>query len=168
MNKIKLIVLTLISVFFCSCSQKMMDFTLISSKNVDLSKASTFIKDNNKIKGKSSIYIIVIIPTGKLTIDKAVDKAIESVPGCVALADGNVKSNFWMIPCIYYKQSVIIEGTPIIDPSLVFNSKEIPTYSKIELNKEGQIKSLKNISQTEYYALKDDIIKNQKTQDLKI
>lgn len=160
--KFTLLSLSLVALFFCSCSHRILDFTLISSKNVDLSKGATFERGKSRVEGKDLVHWIIIIPTGTVNIKEALDRAIESTPGCVALLDGVIYTKFWWIPYIYGQQSATIEGTPLIDPSLVFNLNEIPTYGRIELDKKGGIKNVKNISSTEYLALKDKIVKNSK------
>jgi hypothetical protein len=161
-NKLKLIILAMTALIFSSCSHRVLDFTLISSKNVDLSKAASFLRGKNRVEGKDKVHWIIIIPTGTVNIKEAIDRAIESTPGCVALLDGVIYTKFWWIPYIYGQQSATIEGTPLIDPSLAYNPTEIPTYGKIELNKKGEIKSVENILSTEYYALKDKIVKDSK------
>ena len=108
------------------------------------------------------VHWIIIIPTGTVNIKEAIDRAIESTPGCVALLDGVIYTKFWWIPYIYGQQSATIEGTPLIDPSLAYNTNDIPTYGKIELNKNGEIKNVNNISSTEYFAYKDKIVKDTK------
>jgi hypothetical protein len=161
-NKLTLVILTMTALVVSSCSHRVLDFTLISSKNVDLSKGATFVRGKNRVEGKDIVHWIIIIPTGTVNIKEALDRAIESTPGCVALLDGVIYTKFWWIPYIYGQQSATIEGTPLIDPSLAFNSTEIPTFGKIELNKKGEIKSVKSISNAEYYALKDKIVKESK------
>jgi hypothetical protein len=160
--KLKLMILSMTAILFSSCSHRVLDFTLISSKNVDLSKAASFLRGKNRVEGKDKVHWIIIIPTGTVNIKEAIDRAIESTPGCVALLDGVIYTKFWWIPYIYGQQSATIEGTPLIDPSLAYNPTEIPTYGKIELNKKGEIKSVENILSTEYYALKDKIVKDSK------
>jgi hypothetical protein len=160
--KLKLMILSMTAIIFSSCSHRVLDFTLISSKNVDLSKGASFVRGKNRVEGKDKVHWIIIIPTGTVNIKEAIDRAIESTPGCVALLDGVIYTKFWWIPYIYGQQSATIEGTPLIDPSLAYNPTEIPTYGKIELNKKGEIKSVENILSTEYYALKDKIVKDSK------
>jgi hypothetical protein len=139
----------------------MLDFTLVSSKNVDLSKGASFVRGKNRVKGVDKIHLIVFVPTGSADIKDALDKAIESTPGCVALLDGVIYSKFWWIPYIYGQQSATVEGLPLIDPSLADNTNEtIPlTYGKLTLNKQGEIKNLEHLSQDEYYVLKNKIVK---------
>lgn len=161
-NKLTLVILTMTALMISSCSHRVLDFTLISSKNVDLSKGATFVRGKDRVEGKDRVHWIIIIPTGTVNIKEALDKAIESTPGCVALLDGVIYTKFWWIPFIYGQQSATVEGTPLIDPSLTFNSTEIPTFGKIELNKKGEIKSVESISNADYYALKDKIVKESK------
>lgn len=163
--KSSIIVLSLTAFIFSSCSHRVLDFTLISSKNVDLTKGASFIRGKGRVEGKDMVHWIIIIPTGTVNIKEAVDRAIESTPGCVALLDGVIYTKFWWIPYIYGQQSATIEGTPLIDPSLVLNSKEIPTYGKIELDKKGSIKNVEQLTSNEYLALKGKIVKE--SQELK-
>ena len=111
--------LSLVSVTFNSCSNRVLDFTLISSKNVDLSKGATFERGRSRVEGEDKVHWIICFPTRVLDIKEALDKAIESTPGCVALLDGVIYTKFWWIPYIYGQQKATIEGTPLIDPSLV-------------------------------------------------
>ena len=160
--KLKFVLLGITAIIFSSCSHRVLDFTLISSKNVDLSKGATFERGKQRVEGVDMVHWIICFPTGTVNIKEALDRAIESTPGCVALLDGVIYTKFWWIPYIYGQQSAIIEGTPLIDPSLAYNSNDMPTYGKIEMNKNGEIKSVEKISTTEYLALKDKIVKDAK------
>jgi hypothetical protein len=153
--KISLLLLIVLTLIFSSCSQRVLDFTMISTKKVDLSKAASFERAKQRVKGGDMVHWIIFVPTGTVSIKEAVDKAIETTPGCVALLDGVAYTKFWMIPYIYGQQSVILEGTPLIDPSLVANLDNIPNYGKIEINRNGKIKSVEKISSFEYLALKE-------------
>ncbi|MBL7973754.1 MAG: hypothetical protein JNJ85_02505 [Candidatus Kapabacteria bacterium] len=154
------LILGFTSFCFTGCSFRVLDFTLISSKNVDLSKATTFIRGKSRVDGKDMMHLIIIIPTGTASIKEALDRAIESTPGCVALLDGVVYSKFWYIPYIYGQQSAVVEGTPLIDPSLGYNQSDIPTYGKIEINKGNGKGVIEEISEQEFLALKSNIVKD--------
>lgn len=158
-NKLNLLILVIITLLSSSCSFKVLNFSMLSSKQVDLSKAATFVKGKNKVVGKDIVHIIVIISTRTVKINKAVDRAIENTPGCVALLDGVIYTKFWWIPYIYGKSYAIVEGIPLIDPSLVYTSSKIQSYGKIELNTKGEIKSVESISDKEFYAFKNKIVK---------
>lgn len=154
--------MTFTALLFGSCSHRVLDFTLISSKNVDITKSASFVRGKNRVSGNDMVHWIIIVPTGTVSIKKALDRAIESTPGCVALLDGVIYTKFWWIPYIYGQQEASIEGTPLIDPSLADNGSDIPKYGKIELDRNGEIKYSEHISFTEYFALKDKIAKNSK------
>ena len=99
------------------CTTRIVDYTLLSTKNVDLSKASTFKRGANRVTGEDSMYIIIFIPTGSAPhLKTAVDRAIESVPGAIGLVDGVVSQRSWYF--IIGESAILVEGTPLIDPAL--------------------------------------------------
>jgi hypothetical protein len=120
MSKSKIVFLLLSIVTISGCSQRVADFTIISSKNIDLSKGADFKRGPTRVHGEDLKHII-IIPAGHPNAKEAMDNAIESVPGAVALLDGVLNHNFWYIPYIYGQESYDVEGTPLIDPLLLKN-----------------------------------------------
>lgn len=70
------------------------------------------------MKGEDRKRIIVVFPTGEPNAKQAMDKAIESVPGAVALVDGVITKCGWYIPYIYGEAWFEVEGTPLIDPAI--------------------------------------------------
>jgi len=166
MKKLTLITLSIMAIILSSCSHRVLDFTLISTKNVDLSKAASFERGNQRVEGEDKISIILFIPTGTVNIKEAVDRAIESTPGCVALVDGVINTKFWWVPYIYGESSAIVEGTPLIDKSLATNS-DIPKYRRINFDKNGELKNVEEISSHEFLTLKEKIVKNSKEKSFK-
>lgn len=153
-------ILFCLTVFILSgCSYRVLDFTIISSKNINLAKGASFVRGKSRVKGKDMVHWVICFPIGAVHVKDALDKAIESTPGCVALLDGVIYEKFWWIPYIYGQQSVVVEGLPIIDPSLVLNTEKTPTYGKIELDKNGMIEKIERLSSNEYRVLKGSIIK---------
>lgn len=116
--KIKLISKILVILLLSSCSERIIDFTVISSKNVDLSRSADFKRSPNRVTGKDVRHIYLIIPTGNPSAKQALDRAIESTPGAVALADGVLNHRWWYIPYIYGQFIYEVEGTPLIDQNL--------------------------------------------------
>jgi hypothetical protein len=114
-------------VLLSGCVTRITDFTLLSTKNIDLTKASTFKRSATRVTGEDTISIIIFIPTGVPHVKEAVDKALEGVPGAVALVDGVVKSSGWWF--IFGQSSIIVEGTPLIDPTLT--SQALPSNRMI-------------------------------------
>jgi hypothetical protein len=116
-KKLTLFSLLAASVSLVGCTTRFVDYTLLSTKNVDLSKAETFKRGPNRITGEDSQTIIIFIPTSAApNLKTAIDKAIESVPGAVALVDGVVSVRGWWF--IVGENAIIAEGTPLIDPSI--------------------------------------------------
>lgn len=157
-SKLFLPLFIIAAIIFTSCSIRVLDFTIVSSKNIDLSKSASFVKGKTRAQGKDIVHIILIIPTGRADIKEALDKAIETTPGCVALLDGVIYKKMWYVPYIYGRQTILIEGTPLIDPSLSLQSDYIPTYSKIELDTQGKIKKKSSLSSEEYISLKSKVV----------
>ena len=117
LKTLTLVSLLAASVSFVGCTNRFVDYTLLSTKNVDLSKAETFKRGPNRITGEDSQMIIIFIPTSSTpNLKNAIDKAIESVPGGVALVDGVVSMRNWWF--IIGENAIIVEGTPLIDPSI--------------------------------------------------
>jgi hypothetical protein len=117
-------ILNLTTLAFClisalltaGCTTRLTDFTVLSSKNLDFAHAGDFKRGTNRVTGKDEAYIIIFIPTGVPNIKTAVDRALESVPGAVALVDGVVYAENWWF--IIGANSYIVEGTPLIDPAI--------------------------------------------------
>ena len=93
----------------CGCSVRLLDFTLLSSKNVEM-------RVPQEAKGKRVTGIdtvpVVVFPIGVPNLKEAVDRAIESAgPEYDALIDGVVYSeqHFFLIGTLGYK----VEGTPV-------------------------------------------------------
>lgn len=109
---------------FCSCSHRLTDFTVISTKNVPIGKGYTSIKKaEQKVQGVDKKHMVLFIPFGYPNMKEAIDKAIESYDGAIGLVDGVVKSRYWT--CLFYGQnSYIVEGTPIYESTEVISGLE--------------------------------------------
>jgi hypothetical protein len=107
--------LTLVSVMvfliFGGCTQRIIDFTVISSKQMEMRIQDT--GKGNRVEGKDGVYWVLFIPLGTPNLKEAVDRAIESAgPGYDALIDGVIySSSYYFILSGYTGYKVI--GTPI-------------------------------------------------------
>ncbi|MDT8415923.1 MAG: hypothetical protein RQ735_11175 [Flavobacteriaceae bacterium] len=143
-----------------SCTHRLIDFTLISSKNVDLAKGASFVRGKERVKGVDKVHVVLFIPTGSINLKEAVDRAIETTPGAIALLDGVVYTKFWYVPLIYGQSMAIVEGTPLIDPSLVLNKdKDDSPYKKVVLSKSGEIESVETLTSEAFISIKEKIQK---------
>jgi hypothetical protein len=114
-----LLVSSLFLVALTSCSQRLTDFTIISSKNINISSTKELKKGKNRVEGRDIKHIFVFFPTGIPNVKEALDKAIETTPGAVALTDGTITHKYWYFPYVYGRDSYVVEGTPLIDPKLL-------------------------------------------------
>lgn len=112
--KLKFLTSLFILTISASCSYRT-DFTLISTKNVDISNGAEFRRGRDRVVGEDAKYVFFIFPTGIPTVQRAVERAIESSPGSVALVDAKVIYKWWYIPYIFGRQCYRVEGTPLVD-----------------------------------------------------
>ena len=110
MKKIVLSIAIASTFLLSGCAQRVADFTLASTKNIDLN-------GGNFVTGKRVIgedtKAIVIIPLGVPSIKEASDLAIEEDKCAVALTDVTADSEFFSFLFGYIKYSV--EGNLVID-----------------------------------------------------
>lgn len=118
-RKLLLLVMGVALIAVAGCTTRLVDFTLISTKNIDLTRGADFKRGASRVEGIDKAHIIICVPTGIPNMKEAVDKAIESVPGGVAILDGVLSQRFWYIPLIYGQSMYVVEGTPLIDPALL-------------------------------------------------
>jgi len=141
-------VISSIFLLLSGCTTRLIDFTIISSKNFDLANSENFKKDTGRVIAKDSSYIIIIFSTGTPNVKEAVDKAIEQVPGAVALVDGVISRYSFYIPCVYGHAAWIVEGNPLIDTSLAdirdFKGKYIISFLNPKSNKYETIRTDKS------------------------
>lgn len=156
----KLFIIAVLIALITSCTRRLVDFTIISTKNVDLSKAGSFKRVGARQTGRDMTHIILSFPIGRPNLKEAIDRAIESTKGAVALVDGVVyEKGWWAI--LYGQSTIIVEGTPLIDPALSANFSISP-YTLVKLNKDGSIQSIKELTKVEYDKLKSKVMKDSK------
>jgi len=152
-RRISAIIIFLCVITLSGCVTRLADFTLISTKNIDLTKGATFQRAQSRVKGEDSAAIIIFIPTGVPNMKTAIDKAIESVPGAIALLDGVLsQQSFWVI--LFGQYGYIVEGTPLIDPALAGHS-QLPSNRIISrLDKKGNVVETKYVTEAEFESVK--------------
>ncbi|MBQ8257515.1 MAG: LysM peptidoglycan-binding domain-containing protein [Bacteroidaceae bacterium] len=102
-------------VLLSSCTHRVTDFTIISTRNVPLGKnATTLAKGDTRVKADDTTPIILYFPIGRPDMKEAIDKALEKYHGAVALADGVVYYRHWWF-ILFGQNSYIVEGTPIFE-----------------------------------------------------
>ena len=104
----RIIKITLVALFFVGCTQRLGDFTVLSTRNVDLN--ANYVKVENNVIGQDKKSIIIIIPTGTPNIEAAIDQALKSVDGGAVMTDVSLTYKWFYIPYIYGEYIYEVEG----------------------------------------------------------
>lgn len=94
------------------CVNRLGDFTLISTKNVDFSDASVDIKNGKRVTGDDCRAIVLFFPLGAPSMKEAVDDALEKSESNL-LIDQVTYVKSWYIPFIFGQSCYLAEGTAV-------------------------------------------------------
>jgi uncharacterized membrane protein len=122
-----LILVSAVAVVWAGCTSvtRIGDFTIVSSKNIDLSRGADFKRGTNRVKGEDIVVITGFNVPSTPNMKTAIDRAIEYVPGAVALLDGVISQKTISYP-FYTKFGYVVEGTPLVDMGILSNSVPTP------------------------------------------
>ena len=109
------IALIIVSLLISGCAHRIGDFTVASTKNMNIKSALHKVDFDKRLVGKDVKHIIFFFPTGIPNMKEAMDNAIEKAPGAVGLSNVTVKIVNWYIPLLYGQQYYEIEGNPIFE-----------------------------------------------------
>jgi len=134
------------------CVTRLGSFTVISTKSIDWSRASEYTRNNQRVEGEDMYHIIIFIPTkGNISIEDAVDKALQKVPGAIALVDAVLRSKFFWIPYIYGRSGYYVEGNILLDPKLVLVDGDSSNYLVFYTEDGKDFKKI-TVSEAEYLS----------------
>ena len=151
-----LAVVAVLAVVLTGCMQRLGAFTVISTRNIEWSRAAEYQRDNRRVMGEDLAHIIVIVPTKfNVTIEDAVDKALDKVPGAVALVDAVLRYK-QVYAVVYQRLSYIVEGSVLIDPKLVAEAPEESKYY-IGIYDGKKDVALSEVLKSKYEQLKADM-----------
>lgn len=94
------------------CTARVGNFTLISTKNVDLSDASIDTKHGKRITEDDCAPVVLIFPIGRPDLKEAVDNALEEGRGNL-MVDQVSYYRSWYIPLIFGLRCMVAEGTVV-------------------------------------------------------
>ncbi|MDD2507837.1 hypothetical protein [Aliarcobacter skirrowii] len=154
-KNIKVLSLVFITTLFLTgCTTRITDFTVISTKNVDLNSKSLK-RGSERVIGEDPVYIIFFFPTGVSNLKEAIDDAIEKVPGAVALVDGVVSLNHFYLPFLFGRTAYVVEGTPLIEQNII---SSLPSkYIISKYNEDSKEYEISYVSKEEFEAFKSKI-----------
>lgn len=101
-----------------ACTTRLIDFTVLSTKNVDLSRVNQYERRPFRTDGTDRVHIVLFVPFGSRDLKEAIDRSIESIPGAVALVNGVVYSTWFYFPLIYGQLYFRVEAEVLVDPLL--------------------------------------------------
>jgi hypothetical protein len=157
-KKFRLGILAMVLVFtmvLTGCVTRIGDFTVMSSRNVELSRLGEFNRSSQTVKGTDSfVTVLGFIPVKtRVDLKKALDNALSKIPGAQALVDVRIdvrRLNF----LLFQIESYVVSGTVLIDPRVVDASETIPdkTYLVMETD-DGEDFKMRYVSEEEYMFL---------------
>lgn len=110
MNRIRFLAVS--ALLLSGCEQRIGDFTIISTKNVDLANLDIRPAQHEpEVEGLDSKLIIIVWGT-PASMEEAIDRAIENGKGS-ALADASLYFTHWYIPYIVGQRKFRVEGKVI-------------------------------------------------------
>lgn len=113
MKKILSIALITALISGCSTSTRIGDFTVASTKNMNVKEATHNVDYKTRLVGADTKEAFFIFPAGIPDMKEAMDNAIEKQPGAVGMSNVTVKFNRFIIPFIYESKTYEIEGNPV-------------------------------------------------------
>lgn len=115
MKYFSLLALAVAGLVTTSCSTRVGDMTVVSTKNMDIKHLAGYTTEYNKrTTGEYHKHILIFFYNGFLDMKEPIDRAIEkNGPNCVGLANVTITNRWWYIPFIYGQDSYIVEGDPI-------------------------------------------------------
>ncbi len=110
MKKVVLSLVMASTVLLSGCAQRVLDFTLVSTKNVELNNGDFVIGE--RIVGEDT-KVIIFFPLGVPSVKEASDNAIEKDKCAVALK--NMTADFEYFSFIFGYHKYKVEGDLVID-----------------------------------------------------
>ena len=140
----KIIVMTLITLMFVGCSQRLGDFTIASTRNVDI--GANYVRVERNVEGRSMRPIIIVIPLGYPNLEEAIDDAMGKVDGEL-MTNVVINYKWFYIPYIYGQYVYSVQGDvwkkQSTDVGAFFNEAE-KIYTAIDEN--GQLKLVEGLN----------------------
>jgi hypothetical protein len=138
-------------VLISGCVGTVGTFTVISTKNIDWSRASEITRSNQRVKGADICHIIVFIPTKlNVTVSEALDNALQQVPGAIAMVDATIKIKTFYFPYVYGRNGYYVEGNVLIDPKLASLYNGDSSHHFVFHTEDGKNFKKKVVSEAEY------------------
>lgn len=97
------------------CAERIATFSLVSTRNVDLSRVDTFVAVDRETEGEDVVPHVLLLRNRRANVQDAVDAAIRQWRGGVAMQNVTVEREVWSV-FFYGEEIVRVRGTVLIDP----------------------------------------------------
>jgi len=98
-----------------SCSWRVADLTMVSTKNIDLSNTQLDARTGQRQTGQDCHFnLLGLIPFGLPNMEEAVDKALEKGKGNVMVDEVTEYENIWVV--LGFITCINVEGTVLSAP----------------------------------------------------
>jgi len=95
------------------CTTNLGDFTLLASKNVDLSNFNSQVAEHSAaVSGEDKRPIFCVFGTGNPSLKEALDRA-EDQGNAYGLTNARIEIYSWYIPYIYGEVGIKVSGNPL-------------------------------------------------------
>jgi len=113
------VILLLVLWAVAGCSHTMTEFDILATRKVSLGRLASFNLTARAVRGEDTIHVIIVVPIEFRghDLNAAINKAIDSVPGGVALVEGRIEEIKFIIPFLYSQLSYVVEGRVLVDPA---------------------------------------------------
>ena len=103
----------------CSCTARLGDYTMLSTKNIDMNRAGGYyVEDGKRVTGGDHAWMAYVFPLRNPNMKTATDNAIENAgKDCVGLTDVVVESYYWNA-ILFGKTGIEVTGTPVYKKSV--------------------------------------------------
>ena len=96
------------------CSKELGDFTVLTTKTVDLSNFSIHtLSHSQRVKGESVGYMILWFPNNNPNLKDAIDVTLEN-NNAYMLTDATIQYDVFFLPYIYGQDKYVVEGQPLL------------------------------------------------------
>lgn len=152
-NIIVLLSLFTISILaFIGCSQRIGDFTIISTKNVNI--GGKYKKVDGRFVGEDSKGVFIGIPLGQPNLKTAVDNCIESGKGDL-LTNAVIDGSYWSA-IIYGQQTITVTGDVFVKAEisdlLNLNEEIFELQANSNSFELGSLKDSAKVIKVDYFA----------------
>jgi hypothetical protein len=135
------------------CTTRIGDFTIMSSKNIDLSRVGEFYRSATTVQGSDSVItVLFFFPVSSKTTDlkTAMDNALSKIPGSQAIVDvrfSRRKLNF----VLFQIETFIVSGNVLFDPTLAGAPETSPDKPYLVMEtKDGKYFTKRYVDENEY------------------